>query len=174
VLAGRGVGRLVALLGAEAGLAALDFDALADWLPDAAHRLAANFDVDVAKLPERDRKSEVFLVGWSPRLSHYVAHVLELRHDGRRPSHVVHAPDAENGCVIASPWHESLGPLPQLSDLADDGFVTIARRQVDVMNTRWSPDSAGGDLVVTLLTPDRMVSRRYPLRVADNERFAAA
>jgi hypothetical protein len=176
VIAGRGIGRLVALLAAEAAIAGLGFDDLAAWLPSAAERLAMDFADDLAKVPARDRRSEIFLVGRSERAGSFVAHSLELLHDGSRPSHVVYVPTATEGKIVAAPWPEIMGPLPTLDDLAGDGFIIRAvERQCALMNTRWSPGSAGGCAIVTLLTPDRMVSRRYPLGVAgDHEQRTAA
>lgn len=164
VVAGRGIGRLVTLLAAEAGLSGLDFDGLADWLPGAIDRLARQFADDIGCLPARDRANEIILAGWSPRAEGFAVHRFRQAAIGEPVERAEYAADdSSGGYVIAAPWDARLGPLPTLPDLDNGGYVAVARRQIDLMNRHWAPNSAGGDLVVTTITTDGVCAMRLPL-----------
>ena len=162
VLVGHGVGRVVALLAAEAAVSGMDFDGIAAWLPDALTAHAEPLGDDMSLVPERDRKIELILTGWSPQRSSFIAHAVQRAADGAIAIDV-YEPDGIGGHVIAAPWDQCLGALPTLADLDGTGFVDVARRQVELMNAGWAPGSAGGDLIVSVLTMDGITARRIVL-----------
>lgn len=141
---------------------ASNFDQLTETIPAQLDAVVRANIQNIAQLPERDRRIELYVAGISPSTSR--SRVLSyLLTDSEGSTAVYEHTDESGDFILCAPWIADLGPVPEISSGMLDTELrallrSIHQRQIGLMNSRWAEGSGGGRRVTVTVTERSVIS----------------